>query len=561
MRSILVMLLACAGMQACADGSSPGAEPDAESAGEADVAVAPDDAEGPADTPEAPDLNPPDLTDPTDTSKPATEPLCGQDRTAANVASLRFLGLETAVSVVAGTIGEKVERNPGEWYVPLLVETVYYGWTFLVGSESRIPLPKGMDLPAGSRVVVGLSQNHPAIWDIGGPSYWSNVTAMMPLSDAPAAGLGWRDAPLVAVVKITALDSHRATFEVVTKVRGEWPVTTFQDNWYAEWGAAYPAPDANFHYLASVSELGQYPAPGGGITYLGSILDFRPSSDELVARASAGVPKTDLAALVEERDQLHRAWRLKRSKNVVTGRVTGLASECCTGAGGTYIRYDRTEVLAGDAPPSFVLGGHGYYGTEACGDDYLVAPSAWSEGPLMGEPFSCEVHDGPDSMIPWELQLPATADVVAEVKAWLAGAPPLLQLHPEGAALPGAEPAADLPWARIRDASDAFSMATHISLIVVKAVDAVDGGHRVTLETTWSPYEYDHLVRYTVSLAFKCGDERLLEVGSRWLAPVVMLDPTFQGTPDPEQAFIIPGALVPEWALSDQLRNTLEQRL
>jgi hypothetical protein len=150
---------------------------------------------------------------------------------------------------------------------------------------------------------------------------------------------------------------------------------------------------------------------------------------------------------------------------------------------------------------------------------------------------------------------------VSEVKTWLAGAPPLLQLHPEGQGDPGVSPPASLPWSTVRDAADAFSLATHIALITVVDVETLNDGYRVTLETTWSAYEYEHLQRHRVSVAFACGDERLLDIGARWLAPVVMLDPAFEGSPKPENAFLIPGALAPEWAIPDQLRNTLELRL
>lgn len=184
----------------------------------------------------------------------ALEPpaLCDEDRTAANVASLRALGLDSAVSVVGGTIGVPFERSPGDWYAPLMVESVHYGWTFVVGLSVNVPIPKGFAIEPGSRVVVGLSQSHPGIWDAGETPYWSNVTAMIPLADVPTDALAWtrHRAPLVAIVKLTAIDAQRATFEVVTPLQGDFPATTFQDNWYAEWGITYPPPQDDFLYLA-----------------------------------------------------------------------------------------------------------------------------------------------------------------------------------------------------------------------------------------------------------------------------------------------------------------------
>lgn len=526
----------------------------------ADTTTGSEDVQSDSDAPTPGDVTTLDMFTPVDVGEPPT--LCGEDRTAANVASLRTLGLDTAVAVIGGTIGVPFERNPGEWYAPFTVEAVHYGWTFAVGMTVNVPIPRGLDVSAGSRVVVGLSQSHPGIWDAGETPYWSNVTAMIPLGDVPAEALEWtrHRAPLVAVVKLTAIDAQRATFEVVSPLVGDFPATTFQDNWYAEWGITYPSPSNDFLYLASLSGLSAYPAAGGASTYLGSVLDFRPVVDELVAAVRAPEPAS-LVALRAERDRLRLAWRLHRAETVVIGRVTGLASECCTGAGGTYVRYDRTEVLAGDAAASFVLGGHGYYGPEACDDEYILAPDAFSDGPQMEEPFSCDAFDGPDAMNDIGTKMDASAENVADVKAWLAGAPPLLQLHPEGEGTPGETPAASLPWAPVRDAADAFSIATHIALMTVIAVDEIDGGHRITFETTWSAYEYEHLKRSRVSVAFECGDERLLELGSRWLAPVVMLDPAFEGSPNPENAFLIPGVLAPEWAIPDQLRNTLELRL
>ncbi|MBT9557130.1 MAG: hypothetical protein IV100_13920 [Myxococcales bacterium] len=521
--------------------------------GDVEIASGPDDVAW-EDVAEVADAHPIDVPEPPG--------LCDEDRTATNVASLRALGLDSAVSVVGGTIGAPFERGPGDWYAPFTVETVHYGWTFVVGASVNVPIPRGFVVEPGARIVVGLSQSHPGIWDVGETPYWSNVTAMIPLADVPAEALEWtrHRAPLVAVVKITAIDAQRATFEVVSPLVGDFPAITFQDNWYAEWGITYPSPNDDFLYLASLTGLTAYPSDSGGSTYLGSILDFRPVVEELVDAVRAPEPG-ELDALRAERDRLHLAWRLHRAETVVTGRVTGLASECCTGAGGTYVRYDRTEVLAGDVPSSFVLGGHGYYGPEACDDEYIVAPLAFSDGPQVAEPFTCDAFDGPDSMSNIGTQLAATPETVAEVKAWIAGAPPLLQLYPEGQGDPGDPPPASLPWSTVRDAAAAFSLATHIALMTVVKVETLEGGHRVTLETTWSAYEYEHLKRHRVSAAFACGDERLLELGARWLAPVVLLDPAFEGSPNPENAFLIPGVLAPEWAIPDQLRNTLELRL
>lgn len=504
-----------------------------------------------------------------------------EDLSAANLASLNRFGLSQGLAVVSGSFGEPVELQY-DTYAPFSVDTVHYGWSFLAGVEVMIRIHPELvgNLPESDKWTVALSQDHPTPWEQDYRPVWGNALAVVPQAQSAdlSEAMGYRTlaTTMVAVVRIADQDEYRTTFEVIDALQGTFPAT-FQDNWYESWGLPYPGvSDAQEEtWIVSIHGLNEYPDD----VVLGSVYDFRPATPEhlAVVKAELASPYApyDVLKLRERRDELLTGLLFYHSPAVVSSVVTGLAMECCTGAGGTYVEHEVTEVLRGaDIPPRIVIGGHAYYGEEACGDPFLYAFSTVVDPyQYMESPFNCLEY--PD-MISWDafgppiesgfaVRLPTTEGNRASVDAWLASSSPLYQLHPPDASVPVKaldQNPMNSPWSQPRDAVEAFVSATHIALIQIDEVTWNDQikAHEVIFSTTFSTHEYDHLERYSVKLSFSCGDPRLLEIGSRWIGGLILVDPWMFGIgegPDLSRGYLIPGALVPESALTDQLGNNL----
>lgn len=529
-----------------------------------------------------------------DAAEDATPDLCAAqaaDLDSANlVASLRRFALHRGVAVLEGTFGAVTEAQVGA-VAPFTVTKVHRGWRFLEGVTAAVEVPDGFE-PAsapGSAWVVAMSQSRPIPWDHADLPWWGTVLTLVPAIEAGAfadvTGYHADDAPLVAVVRVAAQDPYRTTFEVVDALKGTFP-PTFADNWLAEWGLPYPAPDAQALYVASVYGLTHYPAED---LWLGSVLDFRRADAGVIAEVKAAIARPalpfDRDALRATRDEILTGFRFYRSATVVASQVTGFAGECCTNAGGTFVEHAVLETLKGDAGDRFVLGGHGYYGDETCGDAFLVGLDAWVDPAAIGDGFDCLDYPagsswdayGPDISSSQRVRLPLTPTNEQKVATWLAASPPLYQLHEPpapstvegGAEVPPeaiAQDSSNAPWSAPHDALEAFTIANVLILFTIDQVthDAESGVTRVTASSTFSLYEYEHLARHAFQLAFRCGDPRLTQVGSRWVGGLVMLDPYGYdptGEPNLASAFLIPGALLPEGEVSGQLESDLAQLL
>ena len=94
--------------------------------------------------------------------------------------------------------------------------------------------------------------------------------------------------------------------------------------------------------------------------------------------------------------------------------------------------------------------------------------------------------------------------------------------------------------------------ATHPILLIIEQVEhhSDPSYHEVTFSTTFSMVRYDHLTLHRAKVAFRCGDDRLLQEGAEWLAGVVWDDPPYvqEVTPqDLPRAFLVPGVLLPNY--------------
>ncbi len=589
----------CAAGAACPDCATSAPCPDAGvcPAGAGDAVAAPDglprdgrpDALDPGDQPAAPELpldaGPGDTAGELGPLDPCT--FWQTDHAVENLASLRHFALRQATAVVEGTLAAPTALSERP-FVSLHVEAVHRGAAFLQGLDVLVEVAptQAAQLPEGSRWLVGLSGRYPSVWEQAPRPVWGNGLAFVPAADAPdyADDIGFDADRLshVAIVRIVAQDEYRTTFEVLDALKGTWPAT-FSDNWYGEWALPYPAPaaDESETYVAGVDGLTAYPDDD---LVIGTVLDFRPATpdtlaDVLAALASPADEAAQKARLVAQRDDLRDGLRFHDVPVVVASLVTGFAEECCTGAGGTYVSHAVEQVLSGMPPAArFVTGGHAYYGGEGCGDAFLYALDALVDpSPALPDDFDCLEYpqgdvwyaDGPDILSPVAARRPGLPAEWTKVMAWVAASDPLYRLWPAGAApVPEAllQNPQNAPWSEPRDAAEAFALATHIALVTVEsaAFDPVNQAHVVQLSTTFSIHEYEHLPRHTVQLAFRCGDPRLTVVGARYVAPLVLLEP-YSWDPaaplDLGSAFLIPGALLPEWAVTPQLESILAQHL
>lgn len=501
-----------------------------------------------------------------------------EDLAQSNLESLRRFALFVATSVVEGEFGQTAKFQ-GDHYASLTVDKVHYGWSFLAGMTVWVRVPEQIldSLGKSAQWTVSLSSSHPSQWEQDADPAWSNAIAVIP--EEETAGLSdlvtyrSHDTTHVAVVRIVEQDEYRTTFEVLDALKGTFP-EKFSDNWYHSWNLPYP-PVSDNEWVASVYGLTEYPE--GQV--VGSVYDFRPATPEKLALVKSVLAhpqvEFDSAQLQTARQRLHVGLRFHYSPTVLTSVITGRAEECCTGAGGTFIQHEITETLKGETDLSwFITGGHAYYGPEECGDRFvqglgtLLDPSG-----IVDELFDCLEYPYADSWDAWgepissplSVQLPASEENLADVASWLSSSPPLYQLHAPNADLGDSIPPQDAEnalWSHPLDAATAFLYATHIAVFTIEQVthSASLDAWEVLISTTFSVHEYDHLEVFFAKLAFRCGDARLLEEGARWIAPFV-LDSSWsfasEKEPNYSRILMLPGVLIPEAQISDQLESKL----
>jgi len=508
------------------------------------------------------------------------EELCGLlelDKGLENLRDIYRFAWQRATALVSGEILEVRVAQGGTPYARMKIEKIPYGWSFLEGTEAWIPIPAEMPEPSvGSFWTAALSSNRPSLWESEGMLTWGNLLALIPQSEAATleAEPGYERycGTVVAEARILSQDETRTTFEVENVLLGTMP-GQFYDNWFSSWGLSYP-PVSETLYLVTVRGLSQV---GDGGPWVGTVEDFRPSTDAARQALLALLPKVPTAeemdSWVSPRQRFHDSVAFNTSLRVLSSYVTGRADECCTGAGGTYIAHGVSEYLKGMLPsPAFVTGGHAYYGQEKCGEGYLVGLATYIDpAPLVDPPFDCQEYPNTRSWEAWvplesmvTIQWPYSDKNLADVKLWVDASPPIYRLFGPGEEVDAEEVIQrpdNAPWSMPLSTIDVLRFASDMAIITVKQVgiDEATGYNRVSIETTFSLYEYEHIARYEFDLVFECGDPRLLQVGSRWVAGLVR--PNRSAPPDEEvnmgRVFMIPGALLPAWAVSTQLEMTL----
>jgi len=493
----------------------------------------------------------------TDPCAPWTADLAGD-----NLQALHRLGVQVSHTTVEGQLSAATTTADG-LRATLEVEAVHHGASFLAGQRYQINLGphEAASLRLPTRVIVGLSSNPFPVRRDGHALGWADARVVLraDASRSVADLLDYRGdlANIVAVVEIVAQDEDRTQFRVVERIAGELP-DTVSTNWTRRvYDAPFP-PMGSQRWIATFDHVTFYEAAG---LHLGTVTDFREATPAERARVDAALasrrPTFDRDALREASERLRRSWRFNRSPVVVASEVSGVAGECCTGAGGTFIAHDVAATLRGSVDrPRLFRGGHAYYSDEACGDAAILALSEL--GPPLSHPgdFGCGMTTSLDTSFPTSPVRIERADspaARAEVERWLAADPPVYRLDVDGAVAPSESS----PWSALRSVTQAMVDATHLALVRIVDVKSDADGHVVRFETNFHPREYDHLPPEPHTVAFTCGDPRWLDVGARWIVPVV-----FDGRHgEMGDAFVVPGVMFPAWGTIERLQYGLQSAL
>lgn len=366
-------------------------------------------------------------------------------------------------------------------------------------------------------------------------------------------------APFVAEVEVVAPDdeSPGVVLRVHEVLAGEVPAEV-RVRWSRSHAARFPLAGPT-RYLVSFAHVGFNEVAG---VHLASPVDWRPASEPARAAVQAVLraPEViDVDALRRFAAEYSQSWVFHRAPRVVAADVTGLAFECCTGAGGTFLQYELTEDFRGNAEPGpFQVGGHAYYPEQGCAEGRLLAL-----GPLgtvaPSEDFGCPMGGGVLEYLEGTPLYADRADTPAgrsDVAGWVAASPPLLRAHPPGAPLGPedlAQPGPRAPWSVPPTVAEAL-MAGGLAHVQIVHVSPLDDGHRIQIETSFSIRPgVPEALRF--DLATRCVDPRLLEVGGRWWMPVVR-DRIMRPGLD-EALFFVPGMAFDPEGPAERIANRL----
>jgi hypothetical protein len=511
------------------------------------------------------------------------------DLAAQNQRALEQHGFFQSVAILEGTLGERFDLLD-QSYARFTIAKVRAGVTAYAGREVAIAMKPGLHATfgAGASVLVGLSSTY-SVTDTAAPTppaspptSWGNLLAVVKKEDEaslPADLLGFRawHAPNVAVVRVRELLDGRIGFDVIETLAGSLPAAfSFFANWSDIWG---PLPVAVGD--ERVGGFGEIVTIMG--TPLAQIVELRPNAAEERARALRGIAAVGAGGFAATyRDALDRAraeatryrlaWTFGRSERVLAVELAGTASECCTGAGGTFFANTVSEVLRGDAPAGpVVTGGQGVSNEGACGDRFLFAMrrvATTATGSLTdytcARPSTQLATLTPTSLL--EARLPGTPANRDDIALWLRSAPPLLRLYASGVAAPaGAFTPPSAPALLSVPVPALTAIQARHQLVLLTIVDVQQqpgGGATIRVRTPFSFQELAHLPNVEATLFVPCADPRLLQVGGRWVGAVMSSEPSYGRAEEvgpylaEQRLMLVPGFLLP--AERDDLVGTAE---
>ena len=483
------------------------------------------------------------------------------DLAAQNQDAMELHGFFNARAIVEGTLGARFEEGGSSW-ARFTVDKVRAGVAFLEGREVAIAMGPALHamFGAGASVVLGLSTVRPYTQSGVSLPTWNNLLVITKKDQLrlPDEALGFRawQTPDIAVVRVRELlpNVEQIVFDVVESLAG-----SLSAPYYAHWGSTGgPVPLQVGDELVAGVAIGQ------------ELIELRPNNADERARALRGIAaaapggfapryRAELDAAAAEAVRYRLAWTFGSAIWVVGTEVTGLSSECCTNAGGTFFANVVTDTLRGTLPAGLVLtGGHGVFNDDACGDRFLYAMrslATQAPGSLVG--YACPRGTQTTQSVASgaEARLPATPGNRNDVDLWVRSAPPLLRLFPPTTAAPPgvfAPPSPPAVWSAPTPALTALLARHYLALLTILDVQPQPGGgYSIRVSTPFWPRDLPAMTVRQATLHVPCADPRLLQVGQRWVGAVIGPEPfsgaTGEAGPqlDVQRLMVIPGFLLP----------------
>lgn len=471
-------------------------------------------------------------------------------------------GFERAGTIFEGHIEDVVDSTETSLVTArVAVGKTWFGWSQLEGHVVSVDIdPTWLEQLASDDVVFGVQRDYPLDSENGEPPRFDFVEAAIPAADLSLypGRIGYHESSSdwIGVARLVEYDGVWQHFEVVETLHGA-PVESFVFHFVEFDGIATPSPGPTEYLIAGTHEETIEP------NYL-RVHDFRVASDEaraLVVEGLANPPEPFAVDRLGAGAQYRAGWSFARSSHVVSARTGGLAAECCTGAGGYYAAYTVDERLRGAEGVTAMarfFDGRPLQGS--CGEQHLMGFAALSNvsDTELATAFTCDVTgdlpQNPEVVLSEpKVVLPATPENVSYVQAALDSAAPLYRLYNQDAEIdPATFPTDEQAsmWAAPVDLMDGISGASQMIYLSSEEVIEREGWTEVHVATSFTGTASTSGELFHLKFGIPCGDARLKEVGSQWLAAVV--DETRSGTnPDgvieEGELFLVPGVLVPPY--------------
>jgi hypothetical protein len=384
-------------------------------------------------------------------------------------------------------------------------------------------------------VLLGTTYSHPDFRDGVERAVWDSPRAIVPIEFADVEFTGYRAwlAQTVIVGHVVEHDGELLTVAVDEVVAGDFARDSFLLDARADWLAPLPEP-SDVQYLWSFSFDG---------ATTDTLRDLRPATEQVLSRTREELARSDQHPVVQYRDaipplagagQSYRVASLYKGAPVVAAtEVTSNA--CCANDSDVYAGETVIEALSGSGAPSTVT----TIGRYRCGHQFVSAFDAFEASPDEVAGWGCQQPNTASNFSdPVVHRMDLSEENLASARAWIESAPPIFRLHPEDTvATPASFEGTDVPgmWSWPEPFEFAFLAGYGYQFIEIDEVVSTELGHEVTI--TLSKPQLDS---HTAKLFFRCGDERLLQKGSRWLAPFVHgFDASIAN------GFLVPGVLLP----------------
>jgi hypothetical protein len=474
-------------------------------------------------------------------------------------------GFERAETIFEGRIGEVSSVEDSLSRATVTVQKVWFGWGHFEGHTVAVDIDPAWLAALGDAdtVIFGVQRSYPLEAENGQPPRFDFVEAAVPASemDLFPGRIGYHatEDEWIGVARMTENDGEWQRFEVVETLSGS-PLDRFEYHFVPFEGVPLPSV-SDTEYLIAGTQTGYSSVSPDFMR----IDDFRVATDEARTLVEAGLtsPPEPIAIdrLGEAAERYRAGWLFALSNHVVSAQVSGVAAECCTNAGGSYAAYDVVDRYRGaESVTGLSQFFRGVSSVLACGEGYLfgfdqlsqVTPEQIESG------FACDVTGrlpvNPE--VPFSeamVTLPMTAENTRYVQEALESAGPLYRLYNLDETVDPSsfrdEGSVQL-WSAPLDIMDGISAAEQMVRLEVENVSEHDGWTEVRIAmclATTTPCSSEAV---RLKLALPCGDTRLKQVGSAWLAGLI--DPagstrSDDGVIEPGKAFLVPGVLVPTY--------------